>query len=351
MELIAEAVELTRNATHGGDHDQAWQLVLKAVEEPAAVREPAFLMVRSADPAERKIGFDLAGCLAEIDESIRERVLLACLRALRTETDDDVHVGIARALACTADERALPELLRLADHPHEDVRFFVAWGLPMGREDDDAVIDTLIRLSADPEEDVRDWATFVLGTQCQADNTRIREALWARIGDEDTDAREEAAAGLARRRDHRVVPHVIRILESGAVSGSMLAAVACLGDPELLPYVELYDDDDEELVEAMRQYDPQTRASFTPNPHELAQALRECDPEARAARDAFAAGLAEALHARLPELDFGVYGEICEPGLTLSARRQTLHWSIESLCDRAGADPALAAETVAADLS
>ncbi|MEV6160132.1 hypothetical protein AB0L53_58335 [Nonomuraea sp. NPDC052129] len=166
--------------------------------------------------------------------------------------------------------------------------------------------------------------------------------------------RQEAIAGLARRRVRRIAPHVIRVLENGAVSGRMLAAIACLGDhPHLLPYVELYadDDGDEELVEAMRQHDSQTRASFTPNPCELAEALRECDPEARAARDAFASDLTEVLHVRLPELDFGVYGEICEPGLTLVARGQTLCWPVESLYEKAGGDPGRAAEMVATDLS
>ncbi|MGI5487771.1 HEAT repeat domain-containing protein [Microtetraspora malaysiensis] len=294
MELIAEAVELTRNATHPRDHDQAWQLVEKATEDPEAASKRGFAMVRSLDAAERKIGFDLLGCLVHTDESLSERLLSACLDLIGLEADHSVQAAIARALGCTGDERAVPELLRMAAHPDESVRFYVAWSLPMGGEKNDAVIEALIRLSADPEDEVRDWATFALGTQCHADSTAIREALWARVDDQYTEAREEAIAGLARRRDRRITPHVKWILDREGVTYNMFTAIACLGDPALVPYLENYE---EEAV---------------------AEALRECDPEARAARDAFAASLIWALHSRMPDLDFGVYSEICEPGLTLS---------------------------------
>ncbi|MBE1584306.1 HEAT repeat domain-containing protein [Nonomuraea angiospora] len=206
MDVIAEAVELIRNATCPGDHDQAWELVGRAIEDRETAARRGFALARSPDPAERKIGCDLLGSVAQVEESLREPVLLAVLGLVAAETDHAVHASVARALGCTGDERAVPELLRLAEHPDEDVRFYVAWSLPLGRADDDAVIEALIRLSADPEDEVRDWATFALGTQCQADGRAIREALWARVGDQDTEAREEAIAGLARRRDRRVVP-------------------------------------------------------------------------------------------------------------------------------------------------
>ncbi|GAA3804056.1 hypothetical protein GCM10022226_24840 [Sphaerisporangium flaviroseum] len=73
MELIAEAIELTRNATHPGDHDQVWELVMGAAKEPETASERGFAMVRSLDPAQRKIGFDLLGCLVHTDESLSGR--------------------------------------------------------------------------------------------------------------------------------------------------------------------------------------------------------------------------------------------------------------------------------------
>ncbi|MFI6316530.1 HEAT repeat domain-containing protein [Nonomuraea sp. NPDC050556] len=323
MELIAEAVELTRNATYPGDFDQAWDLVTKAAEAPEAASELGFVMVRSLDAAERKIGFDLLGWLVHTDASLPARVLSVCLDGILSETDPSVQAAIARALGCTGEKRAVPELLRLAEHPDEDVRLYVAWSLPMDCEDDDAVIAALIRLSADPEDEVRDWATFALGTQCKADSPAIREALWARVDDQYTEAREEAIAGLARRRDRRISPHVGQLLDRGGVSDLMFAAIACLGDPALVPYLEGYEGD------------------------AASEALRECDPVARAARDAFAADLVQALYDRMPDLDFGVYGERCEPGLRLSAHQ---HWSVDQLGERTGGDPRQAAELIVDEL-
>lgn len=201
MELIAEAVELTRNATCPGDYDQAWELVVKAAADPDTAGEKGLAMLESLDPVERKIGCDLLGCLAELHESLRETVLFAVLDLAGSEGDRAVHASIARALGATADDRATPELLRLAGHPDEDVREYVAWALPVDPAASDAVVEVLIRLSADAADEVRNWATFALGSGCQVDGKAIREALWARVDDDFGEVREEAVTGLARRLD------------------------------------------------------------------------------------------------------------------------------------------------------
>lgn len=323
MEAIAEAVAMLRNATCPGDHDQAWELVTKATQDLESASALAFTMVRSADAVDRKVGCDLLGSLVERDESLREPVLLAALELAASETDHAVHASIARTLGRTGDERALPELLRLAAHPDADVRQDVAASLPLGVDASEPVIEALIRLSADADDDVRNWATFALGQQCQADGTAIRAALWARVDDAFGEVREEAIAGLARRRDARVVPYVARLLETGAFYPYQLTAFSCLAEPALLPYLREYEEDEG-----------------------IVAALRACDPEARGARDAFAADLAEALHDRAPDLGFGVFGEVCEPGLVLAVAGGGLDWSLEPLYDRAGGDPARAAEMI-----
>lgn len=326
MELIAEAVALVRSATHDGDYDQAWNLVEKAAKDPSAAADLGFAMVGSLDAAERKIGFDLLGCVAHTDQAIARRLLTTCLDRGAVETDHAVQAAIARALGCTGDARAVPELLRLAGHPDEDVRLYVAWSLPLACQNDDAAVETLIRLSTDPVGEVRDWATFALGTLCKADGPRIRAALWARVDDEDTEVREEAVAGLARRRDRRISPHVAQILDRDGVGHQMFEAIACLADSALLPHLDGYEGES------------------------AAEAMRECDPELRRARDAFAAELTQTLHIRKPDLSFGVYGEICEPGLTLSVSGHGSIWRVEELDKRAHGDPAVAAELVTTDL-
>ncbi|MEW1845732.1 hypothetical protein AB0392_47940 [Nonomuraea angiospora] len=96
MDVIAEAVELIRNATCPGDHDQAWELVGRAIEDRETAAGRGFALVRSPDPAERKIGCDLLGSVAQVEESLQEPVLLAVLELAATETDHAVHGGDRR---------------------------------------------------------------------------------------------------------------------------------------------------------------------------------------------------------------------------------------------------------------
>src|SRR5205814_7161779 len=124
------------------------------------------------------------------------------------ETDQDVQVLSAACIALghLHDPRAVEPLVRLKDHPSEDVRYGVVFGL--SGQHDDLAIATLIELSADQDSDVRDWATFELGTILDIDGVDtppLREALPARLSDPDDDTRAEALAGLARRKDERVL--------------------------------------------------------------------------------------------------------------------------------------------------
>lgn len=93
----------------------------------------------------------------------------------------------------------------------------------------------LIGLSADPDDDVRDWATFALGSQIDLDTPKLRDALAARLDDPDDDVRAEAMVGLARRKDRRVVPALLRELENDCIGSLVLEAAELIEAPELLP--------------------------------------------------------------------------------------------------------------------
>jgi HEAT repeat protein len=116
---------------------------------------------------------------------------------LQSETNPRVVVAVAFALGHQHDARAVPELVRFAEHPEADVRYAVVHGL-MGQLAPLAIA-TLIRLTEDPEAKVRDWATFALGSQIDLDTREIRDALIARLDDPDEATRAEAIDGLSRR--------------------------------------------------------------------------------------------------------------------------------------------------------
>ena len=66
----------------------------------------------------------------------------------------------------------------------------------------------------DGDTSVRDRATFAVGSLSDHDTPRIRAALAERLRDEDRAVANEAALGLARRRDARAIPYIAAAVES-----------------------------------------------------------------------------------------------------------------------------------------
>jgi hypothetical protein len=110
------------------------------------------------------------------------------------------------------DPRAVGPLAGLQSHSEARIRHAVVSSL-CGCEEEQAIA-ALIKRSADHDRDVRNWATFGLGSQIDTDTNAIREALLARLEDEDDEIRGEALVGLARRGDIRVVPAMLKEMEA-----------------------------------------------------------------------------------------------------------------------------------------
>lgn len=127
---------------------------------------------------------------------------------------------------------ALPALLAFATHPDADIRFKVAFALASYQ--DDASVAALLVLATDPDSDTRDWATFALGTIHDADTAEIRERLWHNLGDSDEGVRGEALAGLASRKDERVIAVLLERLDDNCMvfeldAAEMMASPLLLG--------------------------------------------------------------------------------------------------------------------------
>ncbi len=126
---------------------------------------------------------------------------------------------------------ALPELVKFASHPNQRVRFEVAVALG-GYPEPDAV-DALLRLAKDDSDAVRDWATFGIGSMHEVDSQRIRDLLWDNLQDTDEDVRGEALVGLAIRKDERVIPVLLKQLDTNCRVYELSASEA-IGSPHLL---------------------------------------------------------------------------------------------------------------------
>lgn len=144
--------------------------------------------------------WDVAGCTNRL------------LSAMQGESDSDVLGSILHGLGNLRDHRMIESVLRFTSHPEPDVRYAVVHCL-LGQDETNAV-DALVRLSSDPDHDVRNWATFGLGSQIDTDTPAIRDALLARLDEDDSEIRGEAVVGLAVRGDERVIAPFLREIDN-----------------------------------------------------------------------------------------------------------------------------------------
>ena len=128
------------------------------------------------------------------------------VQALSSELHGLGHLGQAQVVS---------SLVPFANHPSSEVRFAVACALGSFSHDTTAV-ETLMRLADDPDDDIRDWTIFALGTQSDEDSPALREIFVRHLDDPHPATREEAIAGLAKRKDTRAARPLLRLMESGS---------------------------------------------------------------------------------------------------------------------------------------
>lgn len=126
---------------------------------------------------------------------------------------------------------ALPELIKFASHPDQKIRFEVA--VALGGYSEPGSIDVLLRLAKDDSDAVRDWATFGIGSLLEVDNQQVRDLLWANLQDKDEDVRGEALVGLAIRKDERIIPVLLELLDTNCRVFALKASES-LASPLLL---------------------------------------------------------------------------------------------------------------------
>lgn len=259
-QLLDEAVAAQRVLTPETVED-VWEPLRRAAEAGDAAVEAGLEMLQDPAPDVRAVGCQLLAECCNGRETPTKRIADAIIALAASESDGDVQWAIANSLGFTGEPEAVPVLVALAAHEDEDVRYQAAVSLPdvaAGRQDD-GVVEALIRLTADPCPDVRNWATFGLGRKLDDDSSRIRDALWARTTDQEHDVREEAACGLARRRDPRALPLIQEFLREDDPHVWVFAAAEALGDMSLLPLLEPFGT--EGLERTLAACDPLQRAT------------------------------------------------------------------------------------------
>jgi hypothetical protein len=91
-----------------------------------------------------------------------------------------------------------------------------------------------LTLRAEP----RNWATFGLASLTEEDNPQLRDALFARLFDENHEIQGEAICGLALRKDSRVIPIIMNLLTQKEISILIFEAIVAFPQVCFLPELE-----------------------------------------------------------------------------------------------------------------
>ncbi|QEH34509.1 putative lyase [Aquisphaera giovannonii] len=251
--------ELMMTALCETDEDLAWDAISTLHRRGTReVVDRAVALCRSACAVERRVGADILGKLGLPDRTCLEERFRTLRDMAETEQDHRVLQAIVAALSHLKRPEVVAIACRYKSHEDPQVRYAVVHAL-IGQTDREAIA-TLVELSRDPEVHVRDWATFGLGSMIELDTPEIREALAARLADEDSDTGYEAMVGLARLGDRRILPALISERESGSVCVYAVEAAALIADPGLHPLLielrEWWDVAPDQLEEAIRACSP-----------------------------------------------------------------------------------------------
>jgi HEAT repeat protein len=214
-----------------GDYEaeEAWDAVHALRRNGSReIFERAAAWCLSDDPLKRARGADILCQLREKSEVIfRDESCAQLTSMLEREQDPAVLDSIIHGLAHLDNAMAIPPILRYLDHPDRMIRFAVACAL--GSFPNDArSIEGLLKLTSDRDDEIRDWAVFGLGVLGDVDSPEIREALLRCLKDANEDVREEAAVGLGKRRDQRLIPILLMMLEDPNIKVRVAEAAAAL---------------------------------------------------------------------------------------------------------------------------
>jgi HEAT repeat protein len=208
-ELIA--IASTKGVEIDGDDYQELIAILQA-------RLPSIFhrikeLVASDDPNSRNLAATVLGQNYKKDKEFDKECIALLKSMLAHEKSTTVQESIIYALGHHHSLECLPTLLQFERHPKADVRYALSFAL--GGLEEDSALEALCRLSSDGDRDTRSWATFGIGTLSSKNSELIKQALAARLDDEDDEVRGEALVGLAERCEICVVPAFLRELQNG----------------------------------------------------------------------------------------------------------------------------------------
>lgn len=221
------------------DSDSLWDSVTvlrHAGSQPTF--QKAYQWCTDPDPFRRSIGILILAQFGPDLKAYPEETAAIIGSMILDEEDTEVITSLISAVYYRELHDKTDWLVSLSDHSDQDVRWTVAWALPIPKCSDQTAyqssIDALLKLMKDKESNVRDWATFSI-SMTEQDTPEIRAALLERLSDKDFDTRSEAAIGLARRKEQKGIELLIQYLRSDRVGELYVEAAELYADTRLKP--------------------------------------------------------------------------------------------------------------------
>lgn len=190
-------------------------------------------------PKERIIGIDVLAQLGIAYRPYYNETIKLYFEILEKEQDQKVLTSLFYAIGHNndnLDQESIDKLLAFKTTNNNSLRFALVCSL-LGLENEQA-INTLIELSKDKVSSIRNWATFGIGSQIDADNEKIRKALWDRIDDKHEETKCEAIVGLAERKDKKINDIIKRELLKGDYGSLLFEAIELIDGVEFIPLLK-----------------------------------------------------------------------------------------------------------------
>lgn len=210
------------------DDNEPWQVIRKLHwSADHTIFEKAREWCTSSNPAKRGRAADILCQLRSAStlspgttRSVGQPIFVAesnalILQMIGAEAEEDPLRSELIGLGHLGSEEAISTLIRYITHPSADVRYAATWSLGSFPNHPQA-IEALLQVCGDDDQDIRDYALFALGTQSDKDSPRLRELFVLGLNDTSEVVRQEALAGLAKRRDLRAVLPLFYLLEAGS---------------------------------------------------------------------------------------------------------------------------------------
>ena len=203
------------------------------------IYEKVIKLTTSIDNNKKVIGINI---LAQFGypRNHKKQILKTYFNLLKSESNLKVISSILYGIGHNNEgltENQIDLICRFQTSRSATIRYSLTFAL-LGVKNKNA-INTLIKLSRDKASDIRNWATFGIGSQTEADNIEIRDALWERVTDIDKNTRDEAIAGLAIRKDRRVKEILKKELDVADTFSSLtLEAIEHFNDKEFIELIE-----------------------------------------------------------------------------------------------------------------